>query len=168
MSHTYKEKLEMKRCWLLPCILILLTALVACTSNDGVGETTDGLKIERVKANLTLPTETGAVYMTITNNTDEDEKLVAASVPGCAAVELHEMRMDGDVMTMRQVEGGEIAIPAGEMVELKQGGLHIMCIGKTGEFTVGDTVPVTLEFAKAGTMEVQAEVIAPGELQMDH
>lgn len=159
----------MKRRLSLPCILLLLTALVACTSSssDGDGEMVDDLKVEMVKANLTLPTETGAVYMTITNNTDEEEKLVAASVPGCDAVELHEMTMDGEVMVMRQVEGGEIVIPAGETVELKQGGLHVMCIGKTGEYAVGDTVPVTLEFAKAGTMEVQAEVIAPGEMQMD-
>ncbi len=157
----------MKRCSLLPYILLILTALVACTSNGGEGDANDGLKVEMVKANLTLPSETGAVYMTITNGTDEEERLVAASVPGCDAVELHEMRMDGDVMIMRQVEGGEIIIPAGETVELKQGGLHVMCIGKTGEYAVGDTVPVTLEFAKAGTVEVQAEVIAPGEMQMD-
>jgi copper(I)-binding protein len=157
----------MKRCSLLPCILLTLTALVACTSNGDDGEATDELKVEMVKANLTLPTETGAVYMTITNNTGEEEKLVAASVSGCGAVELHEMRMDGDVMIMRQVEGGEIVIPAGETVELKQGGQHVMCIGKTGNFTVGDTVPVTLEFAKAGPTEVQAEIIAPGEMQME-
>lgn len=157
----------MKRCSLLPCILLILTALVACTSNGGDSEATDELKVEMVKANLTLPTETGAVYMTITNNTDEEEKLVAASVPGCDAVELHEMRMDGDVMVMRQVEGSEIIIPAGETVELKQGGLHVMCIGKTGEYAIGDTVPVTLEFAKAGMVEVQAEIIAPGEMQME-
>ena len=155
----------MKRLLFLPCILLLSSALITCTSNsdDVHGE----LKVERVKANLTLPTETGAVYMTIINGSNEEERLVAAAVPGCDAVELHEMMMDGDVMVMRQVEGGEIAIPAGETVELKQGGLHIMCIGKTGEFNIGDSVTVTLEFAKAGTMEVQAEVIAPGEMKMD-
>ena len=120
-----------------------------------------------VKANLTLPTEMGAVYLTITNGTDQDEVLTGASVPGCTTIELHEMRMEDDVMVMRPVEGGQIVIPAGETVELKQGGLHIMCIGKTGEFTVGDKVPVTLEFSSAGSVEVTAEVIAPGEMKMD-
>jgi len=151
----------MKRLFLLICLTLVLIILAACGSGDG------DLKIEMVKANLILPTETGAVYMTISNETGEDDVLTGASVPGCSTVELHEMVMDGDVMIMRQVAGGAIPIPAGETVELKQGRLHVMCIGKTGEYAVGDTVEVTLEFDNAGTIKVSAEVIAPGELGMN-
>ena len=57
-----------------------------------------------------------------------------------------------------------IPIPAGQTVMLERGGLHVMCIGKTGEFTVGQSVPVTLTFETAGQMEVAAEVIEPGKL----
>jgi copper(I)-binding protein len=151
----------MKRLLLTVGLILILTILAACDSGGG------DLVIENVKANLTLPSETGAVYMTITNDSDEDEVLVGASVPGCGTIELHEMRMDGDVMVMQEVPGGEIEIPAGETVELKQGGLHVMCIGKTGKFAVGDTVEVTLEFANAGTKEVSSEVIAPGQMGME-
>ncbi len=151
----------MKRLFLLICLTLVLIILAACGSGDG------NLKIEMVKANLILPTETGAVYMTISNETGEDDVLTGASVPGCRTVELHEMVMDGDVMIMSQVAGGEIPIPAGETVELKQGGLHVMCIGKTGKYAVGDTVEVTLEFDNAGTIKVSAEVIAPGEMGMN-
>jgi copper(I)-binding protein len=156
-----KEIAQVKRVFLLICLILSLSVLAACGSNDGE------MKVEMVKANLTLPTETGAVYMTISNETGEDDVLTAASVPGCATVELHEMLMENDIMNMRQVEGGEIPIPAGETVELKQGGLHVMCIGKTGEFAVGDSVEVTLEFDKAGTIEVTAEIIAPGGIGMN-
>lgn len=145
------------RHWLkIICMLPILATLGSCGSGDGE------VKVDRVRANLTLPTETGAIYMTITNETGEDDALVGAAVPGCNTTELHEVIMEGEVMVMQQVEEGEIAIPAGETVELKQGGLHVMCLGKTGEFAVGDTVPVRLQFARAGTIEVAAEVVAPG------
>ncbi|HRO91899.1 MAG TPA: copper chaperone PCu(A)C [Promineifilum sp.] len=112
---------------------------------------------------MSLPMPNGAVYMTITNGTADDDALIDAAVPGCDAVELHEMIMENDVMVMRQMEGNRIPIPAGETVVLQRGGLHVMCIGKTAEFAVGESVPVTLTFEKAGTMEVTAEVIDPGE-----
>ena len=52
-------------------------------------------------------------------------------------------------MGMRPVEGGSIEIPAGEKVELKIGGLHIMCIGKLVDFDSGVILPLTLEFEKS-------------------
>ena len=53
---------------------------------------------------------------------------------------------------------------------LQQGGLHVMCIGKSAEFAEGDEVPVTLVFENAGEIEVMAEVVPPGEanMNMDH
>lgn len=152
----------MTRALRLPGLSLGLLWLAACGSG-GSGR----LEVSGVRANLTLPSDTGAVYMTIANGTDQDERLLGATVPGCGAIELHEMTMDGDVMIMRQVEGGELPIPAGETVELVPSGLHVMCIGKTGNYAVGDTIPVTLEFAAAGTIEVTAEVVAPGEMDME-
>lgn len=136
--------------------VFLVLALSACS---GSGE----LVVSDLRANLALPSDTGAVYLTITNGTSQDETLLGASIPGCTTIELHEMAMEDGIMRMNQVEGGAIVIPAGDMVELKQGGLHMMCIGKTGGFEVGDTVPVTLSFENAGTMTFDVEVISPGE-----
>jgi copper(I)-binding protein len=153
----------MKR--LVAIALVLMALLVACGGGEGMGETAAGeLVVESVMGNLTLPMPNGAVYMTITNGTDSDDALIDAVVPGCGAVELHEMIMEDDVMVMRQMEGNRIPIPAGETVMLQRGGLHVMCIGKTAEFAVGESVPVTLTFENAGTMEVTAEVIDPGEM----
>ena len=102
--------------------------------------------------------ETGAFYMTISNGTDVDEALVSASVELCGTIELHEMAIVDDVMRMQEVAGGEIVIPAGKAVTLKPGGLHVMCLGKDGELTAGDIVPVTLNFQNAGTMTMDAEI----------
>lgn len=160
----------MKRFILLFSTLILLTACGSASESEPTtnesNNTSGELTVTDVTANLSLPTDTGAVYMTITNGTDTDDSLVNADVPGCGVVELHEMSMDGDVMVMRQVEGGEIPVPAGATVTLKRGGLHVMCIEKAEPTAVGETVPVTLTFANAGTIEVQAEVIDITE--MDH
>ncbi len=107
----------------------------------------------------------GAFYMTITNNTGQDDKLLSASAAACATVELHEMYMrENDVMGMRQVPDGYIPLPKGQTVELKVGGLHVMCINKQQEFMIGDTIPLTLQFEKAGTMEVTAEIRDSAEM----
>ena len=153
---------EMKRRDFLLIPMLFVFLLTSCSTISDISPG-DQLEITNVSANLTLPTEMGAIYMVITNNSGQDELLLGASVPGCTTIELHEMRMEDDVMVMRPIEGGQITIPAGETVELKQGGMHVMCIGKTGEYKVGDSVPVTLEFINAGNIEVLAEVIPPGE-----
>jgi copper(I)-binding protein len=67
------------------------------------------------------------------------------------------MEMKDGVMIMRPVEGG-LEIPAGETVELKPGGLHIMFMAVSEPFNEGETVPVTLEFEKAGSVELNLPV----------
>lgn len=148
-------------------LLVLMLGLAACRGDAEEERPIGGLRVDQVTAVLSLPSETGAIYMRIHNGTGQDEALTGAVVPGCEAVELHEMRMDGDMMLMRQVEGNRIVIPRGETVMLQRAGLHIMCIGKTVEFAVGDAVSVTLQFEGAGAVEVTAEVIDPAEVPME-
>ena len=128
----------------------------------------DELMVQNIVGNLTLPTPTGAIYMTIMNGTAHNETLTGAQVAGCEVIEFHESKMVDDVMKMQPVEGGEILIPAGETVTLKPGGLHLMCIGKSQTFAAGDHVPVTLIFANTGEIEQMAEVRPPDQLEMDH
>jgi copper(I)-binding protein len=101
----------------------------------------------------------GAFYMQIKNAGTEADKLVSATAEVCGTVELHEsFVMDDGVMGMRPVAGGMIEIPAGGTVELKVGGLHVMCLDKTTEFALGDTYPLTLVFEKAGEMTVEVAI----------
>ncbi|MBT9370175.1 copper chaperone PCu(A)C [Rhizobium sp. CSW-27] len=103
----------------------------------------------------------GGGYITITNSGKEADRLVSAETPRSAMVELHEMAMNGDVMVMRPLEKG-IEIPAGETVELKPGGLHLMFMKVRQPFKQGETVPVTFTFEKAGKVETLLPVAAAG------
>jgi copper(I)-binding protein len=109
---------------------------------------------------------TGGGYLTIINNGKEADRLVGASSPSAGKVEVHTMEMSNDVMVMRPVEGG-VEIPAGATVELKPGANHLMFM-KVGEpFKEGGTVPLTLEFEKAGKVEVELPV-APANSKGGH
>lgn len=103
----------------------------------------------------------GAIYMKIRNNSNQEEKLLSASSAACGTIEMHETMMEGDMMSMSPVAEGYIAIPAGETVELKTGGLHLMCIGKQAEFNEGATISLTLEFDQFGEVTLDVEVQNP-------
>jgi copper(I)-binding protein len=96
-----------------------------------------------------------AGYMTIINRGRMADRLVSASSPRAARIELHTHIRDGAMMRMRPVEGG-VAIPAGQTVRFAPGGLHLMFFDVTGRVSEGDAVPVTLRFERAGTVEVVA------------
>jgi copper(I)-binding protein len=96
--------------------------------------------------------------MTIANSGKTDDRLIGASSPVAAEVQLHTMSMDGGVMRMRQLTDG-IAVPAGGMAHLKPGSLHLMFIGLKAPLRRGTHVPVTLRFAKAGSVKVQFPVL---------
>jgi periplasmic copper chaperone A len=89
-----------------------------------------------------------------------DDKLLSASAEVSSAVELHSMTMEGDVMRMRQVPA--IELPAGQTVELKPGGLHIMFLGLKAPLKAGDSFPLKLKFEKAGEVSVSVKVEAAG------
>lgn len=104
--------------------------------------------------------QVGGGYLKITNNGAADDRLVAISTDRAGTVQLHEMKIENDVMKMREVEGG-IVVPAGGTVELKPGGLHIMFLNLTQSFAEGETIKATLTFEKAGTVEVEFNVEQP-------
>jgi copper(I)-binding protein len=84
------------------------------------------------------------------------DRLVAVRTPAAAKAELHSMKMDGDVMRMREVESVEV--PAGLTVTLAPGGLHVMLIGPKRALAKGDTVVAILQFEKAGEVSVNLAV----------
>jgi periplasmic copper chaperone A len=108
----------------------------------------------------------GAAFMTITNHSMHNDKLISASADISERTELHTHLMDNGIMRMRQVE--HIDIPKGELVALKPGGFHIMFIKLKNSLKKGDKFPVTLEFKNAGKVEVQVEVHAAGAMGGKH
>jgi hypothetical protein len=107
----------------------------------------------------------GGGFLKITSPTPD--RLISASATVSRTVELHTMQMDGNVMRMREVPA--IEIPAGQTVELKPGGFHVMFIGLTQTLDVGATFPLTLRFEKAGEVKVDVTVRAsPPATAMPH
>ena len=87
-------------------------------------------------------------------------KLVAVSSPVAGVVEIHEMKMEGDVMKMRALPDG-LALPAGQAVELSPGGYHVMLMELKQSLNAGDTVAATLTVEDADGKREQIEVQAP-------
>jgi copper(I)-binding protein len=86
--------------------------------------------------------------------------LVSAESPVAGTVEIHEMRMEGNVMKMRAIP--KLDLPAGQTVDLKPGGYHVMLMDLKRPLTKGETVPIKLKFqgkdGKPQELEIKAEV----------
>lgn len=108
----------------------------------------------------------GGAFMTIANTGTAADRLTGGSTPVAGRVEIHTMTMEGDVMRMRELEDG-LEVPAGGTVTLKPGSFHVMLMDLKQPLKAGDTVPLTLTFAGAGTLETEllvkpAGAMAPG------
>jgi len=104
---------------------------------------------------------TAAGYLTIANTGTEEDRLIAVTTPAATKAEIHLMATEDGVMTMTPSPDG-VVIPAGETVVLAPGGYHLMFIGVTQPIVEGERLPVTLTFAKAGTIETFLHVLAIG------
>lgn len=103
-----------------------------------------------------------AGFVTIKNPNAEADTLLGAEADISKAVELHTHVKDGEVMRMRQVDS--VAVPANGVAELKPGADHIMFITLHKPLSEGQTIPVTLVFAKAGKKVVQMPVLGVGAM----
>jgi copper(I)-binding protein len=120
------------------------------------------IEIGQPWARATPPTaESGGGFLVITNTGATPDRLIAVKSPAADKVEIHEMKMDGNIMRMREVEKG-IEIPPGATVELKPGGFHVMFMGLKAPFAKDAKVPLTLVFEKAGSIDVDLMVQAMG------
>ena len=98
--------------------------------------------------------QNGAAYVTLVSPTGD--RLTGVSSPVAEKAELHQMTNDGGIMKMREVTA--IELPPGTPVSLKPGGLHVMLMGLTHPLQPGQSVPMTLQFEKSGTREVDVAV----------
>lgn len=115
------------------------------------------IQIEQSWARATPPgAQVAGGYMTI-RNAGAADKLLGASSPAAAKVELHVHINDNGVMKMREVAGG-YAIPAQGALELKPGGAHLMFMDLKQPFKEGEKVPVKLKFEKAGEVSAEFQV----------
>jgi periplasmic copper chaperone A len=106
----------------------------------------------------TVPGQGGSgAFMTLTARTAT--RLVGVSSPVAGIAEVHEMKMDGNVMKMGPVAG--IDLPAGKAVELKSGGYHVMLMDLKRTLASGASVPLALRFRDAAGAESTLNVNVP-------
>lgn len=145
------------------CLALLSTSL-AWTAQAEVQVT---ITEPWVRATVPQQPATGAFMALVA---DEDARLVGADSPVAKQVEIHEMRMENDIMRMRQIPG--LDLPRGQKVELRPGGYHIMLIGLHAPVTADQTVPLTLVVedrqGQRHTVNVEAAVQALGAQGAGH
>jgi copper(I)-binding protein len=137
----------------------ILLALLAAAPVAARAQSEAGIAIEAPWTRAAGQGGQGAGYLTIRNAGPAD-RLLGASTPAAARLELHNVERDGEVMRMREVTA--IPVPARGSVTLQPGGLHLMLIGLTAPLVAGETIPVTLRFERAGEMRVMLAVQAAG------
>lgn len=126
------------------------------------GVSVGDLEISGAFTRATLPSQpVGGGYLVITNTGSDDDRLIGGTASFAGDVQVHEMAMANDVMTMRELSDG-LVIPAGETVTLQPGGYHIMFMALNAALVEGEHVDVTLEFERAGTIDIEFAVTAAG------
>ncbi len=121
--------------WLMSCLLTVAFAIVAGPVVAQV------VSVKDPWVRSTVPRQKAtAAYMEITAG--RASRLLEASSPVAGVVEIHEMRMDKDVMRMRAIPALEL--PAGQPVALEPGGYHVMLMDLKVQIKDGDKVPISL------------------------
>lgn len=117
------------------------------------------LVIENVAARETVPgAKVGGGYLTITNKGSTSDTFISGETEIAGELQIHEMKMEGDVMKMRQLEQG-IVIEPGATVTLKPGGLHIMFMSLQSPLVKDTSFSATLNFEKAGGINIDFPVM---------
>ena len=106
---------------------LLVIAQAAVSADALTAEATDvALSNARVRA-LIPGQDTTVGYFDVTNSGTTDVVLVAARSEGVRAIEMHTIVVDGDMVRMRRLE--RVIVPAGETIQFKSGGHHLMLFG---------------------------------------
>lgn len=117
-----------------------------------------GLRVSGAWVRATpIPGVSGAGYMRISNIGNTADTLLGGSTSLAERLEIHQMANVEGVMQMRELPDG-VVIPAGGSVELAPSGTHLMLIQVDHALRAGETVPVALRFAKAGTLKLNLPV----------
>ena len=132
---------------------LTLAALALCAAVSAQAQ----VRVDDPWVRTTVPEQksTGA-FMAVTSA--QGGKLVSASSPVATSVEVHEMKMEGDIMRMRAVPS--VPLPAGQRVDFKSGGYHLMLLGLKQPVKAGDVVPLTLVVEDAAGKRENVDVRA--------
>ena len=141
---------------LIVLVISLLIAFIARTQAQTTVVKVGNLTISETFTRATVTGQKNAAGFLSIQNAGNVDKLLSAKSNVSSAVEIHEMKMDGNVMQMRQVNA--LDIPSKGKVELKPGGYHLMFIDLKSPLKSGETIEVQLNFEKAGKVDVKLPI----------
>ena len=152
----------MSRTTVLTAALLALALAIPAQADD---ITAGALKISAPWARATPKGATiGGGYFKITNTGNTPDRLVGGASDIAGRFEIHQMSMDNGVMKMRAMTQG-IEIKPGATIEFTPGGYHAMFVGLKKPLTQGEHVKATLQFEKAGKVDVDFTVEGIGAQQ---
>lgn len=140
----------------------LLATLALCAATVAAQAQPAPVKAEGAWARASVQGQSGTgAFMTL--SASEPLTLVGASTPVAGVAEVHEMKMEGDVMRMRAVPG--VPLAPGKPLELKPGGYHVMLMQLKMPLKAGTTIPLTLQFKDARGQPQALELSVPVAVQ---
>ena len=140
----------------------MLAAFVMSLRTESGGSSTNEaqvpeLVVKNAWARIPLaPQNNSAVYMVLENPSTTARSVVSVTTVDADKAELHEMRMEGNMMTMMPVK--EVVVPAKGSVELKSGGIHIMVFQVRKPVKAGDQLNLVLKLNDGASEPVVATV----------
>lgn len=141
------------------CRLAAATGAALLLSHAALAQT---VQVQGAWARATVQgQQASGAFMRLTAPTDM--RLLSVSTPVAGVAEVHEMRMEGDVMKMQAVPGG-LALPAGKTVELRPGGYHIMLMDLKLPLKKDSSIPLSLVFVDAKGVQSRTELKVPVSL----
>jgi len=138
--------------------LLIAALTLACSSNMAMAADDPAIHVHQAWARTTAPgQDVGAVYLMIMST--KDTTLVSVQTDAADHAQIHSMTMDNGVMKMRELDS--LPIPAGKMINLLPGGLHLMLVGLKKPLKAGEQVALTLEFKDAAGKLSSVNITAP-------
>ena len=140
----------------LTSVAVVSSVLVCGSAYAQAGNPNVDIKDAWVRSTVPGQMGTGA-FMKITAKAGT--QLVGVSSPVAGVGEVHEMKMDGDIMKMRAMP--VLDLPAGKTVELKPGGYHVMLMDLKQPLLKDSKVPLTLMFKDAKGVQSKLALTLP-------
>lgn len=126
-----------------------LLLLSACGAKEGI-------EIRDAWARTSMQGMNSAVYFVIQNHNKGADELIGAASDVAEVVEVHESKMEGEMMMMNRIEA--VALEPSAAVEFKPGGYHVMLIRLKQDLKTGDEITVTLQFRDSPDITIKAPV----------
>ena len=130
-------------------IVVLVAFLSACSAPGD-------LEVHQAWVRPTAQGENAAVYLTIHNHSANADELTGATTTVADIAEIHESKMEGDVMQMSMVTS--LPIAADEEIIFTPGGYHIMLVNIKEELVLGEHMGLILHFKNHADIVVEVHI----------